>query len=196
MEASKVYYGLRLPDGSLARLNRRDTSDGYCCGSSAWTLVSAAEEPNGPIFLVDEARILSDALFEDTPWYNSEEVRPSWGRYGLKDLTPVRVVLTAEEVDIRPPASLPSVVDCRSLSPALVKLYCGVEDVPSGRWTGYLMSGPPEAYRHLVGKEVAVHSVHRRATVRFVGQVPDSFPLRDREVMEKVGSLVVCMEAP
>jgi hypothetical protein len=79
-------------------------------------------DPRFPEWLVNDEQVLTDLLFENTPRYDSQFSRPSWGKFKREQLTPVKITKTTEEINIDLLQNVQP-VQCREINYRVAKIY-------------------------------------------------------------------------
>jgi len=166
-----IQYGLMTLDGELARFSYHGYHDGY------YTL---SDNKNDPVWLVSNPEYVSDTLYENVPYYNSNYNRPSWGPFKRNELLPAKltsILADASEVNLHLNVST---LNYRDLLPNVLKMYTKTVETTNTYFVGVLSEQTVEELKPYIGKIVCFDSLHNKRKVLDVIEVPDEYP---REVI-------------
>lgn len=122
-------YGLRHKTTmKLARLLQEETDGNGYSNAEQYRLVDE-DDDTFAVFEVDTPEKAALVLVVDTKWYNSTEVRPSWGSLDMADFEVVEIVRVSS-VDIQPfsvptPVQFGRAVEVRKTMRKLAERYLG-----------------------------------------------------------------------
>lgn len=152
-EVRTVRYGLRLPNGSLARIDSsHNGEDRFACGEYSYRLTDSECDPE---FLVNSPNDLIETLTVNTRWYNTQSDRPGWGRFSRKDLTPVKVTTTVVSKPLE--LDIPVIFECINAFSFVADDYAVVPNLKLGPpfyYNIYPCKEAPSAHLPYVGKHV------------------------------------------
>lgn len=118
-----IKYGILLPDGTLARLKvKYNGDDRYACGENSYKLT---DDTDCKEWLVNDLKIISETLIENTPWYNTDDNLPGWGKFSRNELLPVKVKIIIEPVYVKIPVYIKT-IDCYDISCDTAMEYSGL----------------------------------------------------------------------
>lgn len=182
----QVFYGIMLPDNSLARYYRY-ANRGNCCGEHTYTLTNS---PSDPEWLVEDPDAVAATLFSDTPWYNSDEHKPRWGMFKREQMRPAKVIIetTIEPTeDVHIPANIDT-IEARTIPWGTAKRYAGRDDLPQKNYTFVLSRTPLDEAQRCIGKTACFGDWYTRRVVIAAVSVPDDY----LDMPENPQSLLIC----
>lgn len=189
-----VRYGLRLRStGELLRIELSyNGEDSYACGEYSTVLTT---DPDCQVFTVASSEALLPVLAQNTPWFNSDLTRPSWGSYKREDLEPVEIAtaVVISPVEVTVPPAFRS-VEVREVPRQVVRMRLGF--VPEGNSYVQIIARLPEGVSRadlpsLVGKHAMFPDMYSTRKIYGVAEVPEEYV----DLLEgQDGALLICSE--